>query len=91
MDTSKGSQKRGLKTGDRVLVKSKFASAYANVMVTEGIREDTLFVYHGFGHISGGLKRTFGDGLNQSKLLNPASGAVCGTMVTNVGVEISKA
>ena len=87
----KAAKKRGLKTGDRVLVKSKFASAYANVMVTEGIREDTLFVYHGFGHISGGLKRTFGDGLNQSKLLNPASGAVCGTMVTNVGVEISKA
>ncbi|PSM51325.1 putative thiosulfate/polysulfide reductase, molybdenum-binding subunit [Campylobacter blaseri] len=84
-------QKRGLKTGDRVLVENKFAKSYAKVMVTEGIREDSLFVYHGFGHISSGLKRTYGVGLNQSKLLNPAYGAVCSTMVTNVGVDIKKA
>lgn len=84
-------KKRGLKNGDKVLVKSKFSSAYAKVMLTQGIREDTLFVYHGFGHISSGLKRTFGDGLNQSKLLNPTPGKICATMVTNVGVEITKA
>ncbi|MSN95770.1 thiosulfate reductase PhsA [Campylobacter sp. FMV-PI01] len=87
---TKTAQKYNLKTGDTVLVKSKFASGYAKVLVTEGIREDSLFVYHGFGHVSKGLKRTFGDGLNQSKLLNPADGAVSGTMVTNVGVEIKK-
>lgn len=88
---AKTAKDKGLKTGDRVLVKNQFSSGYAKVMVTEGIREDSLFIYHGFGHISEGLKRTYGDGLNQSKLLNPADGPVCGTMVTNVGVDIEKA
>lgn len=87
----KTAAKRGLKDGDKVLVKNQFSSGEAKIMVTEGIREDALFMYHGFGHISKGLKRTHGVGLNQSKLLNPADGPVCGTMVTNVGVDISKA
>lgn len=81
-------KKNGLKDGDEVVVKNKFGEGKAKVMVTQGIREDALFVYHGFGHISSGLKRTNGVGLNQSKILNPADGAVCGTMVTNVGVEL---
>jgi len=61
-------------------------------MLTEGIREDTLFVYHGFGHVSAGLKRTDGVGTNQSKLLDPTViGPVASTMVRNVGVKIIKA
>ncbi len=83
--------KMGLKTGDKVVIQNKFAKALGEVFVTEGIREDTLFVYHGFGHISQNLKRTCGDGLNQNEFLNPIDGKICGTMVTNVGIEIKKA
>lgn len=88
---TKTAQKRGLKTGDKVIVYNKFSKEKGEVFVTEGIREDTLFVYHGFGHISKKLKRTYGVGTNESKLLDPTPGHICGTMVTNVGVDIKKA
>ncbi|MGH1600488.1 thiosulfate reductase PhsA [Campylobacter majalis] len=84
-------QKRGLKDGDAVIVKNKFGQQNAKIMLTEGIREDTLFLYHGFGHITPGLKGIHMVGTNQSVLLNPEEGPVCATMVTNVGVELIKA
>lgn len=86
----KSAQKKGLKTGDKIILKNKFGQENATIFVTEGIRDDTLFLYHGFGHISPGLKRTYGHGTNQSKILNPDNGIICGTMVTNVGVDIVK-
>lgn len=85
-------KKYGLKDGDKITLQSKTAKEKASVMLTEGIREDTLFVYHGFGHESAGLKRTNGVGTNQSKLLDPTViGPVASTMVRNVGVKIIKA
>lgn len=87
---SKTADRKNLKTGDHILLKNKFGEEKGTVFVTEGIREDTLFVYHGFGHTSKELERTYGDGTNQSKILNPANGNICGTMVTNVGVDIVK-
>ncbi|QKF91843.1 thiosulfate reductase PhsA [Campylobacter sp. CCUG 57310] len=87
----KTAKKYGVKTGDKVFLQNKFSKDKATIFVTEGIREDTLFLYHGFGHVSAGLKRTDGMGTNQSKLLNPEAGPVCSTMVTNVGVDIVKA
>lgn len=87
---TKAAEREGLKTGDLVLIKNEFGEQKVRVLVTEGIREDTLFIYHGFGHHSSGLKRTDGVGMNDSVLLNPKAGRVCGTMVTNVGVDIVK-
>ncbi|MGP1485445.1 MAG: thiosulfate reductase PhsA [Campylobacter sp.] len=87
----KTAKKRGLKDGDSVIVQNKFAKEKGKIMITQGIREDTLFLYHGFGHESAGLKRTNGVGTNQSRLLNPEAGEVCSTMITNVGVDIVKA
>ena len=85
-------KKYGLKDGDKITLQSKTAKEKASVMLTEGIREDTLFVYHGFGHESAGLKRTNGVGTNQSKLLDSTViGPVASTMVRNVGVKIIKA
>ena len=72
-------------------MQTQFSKDKSNVFVTEGIREDTLFLYHGFGHVSAGLKRVNGVGTNQSKLLDPSYFEVCSTMVTNVGVDIVKA
>lgn len=87
----KTAAKHGIKTGDKIFLQNKFSKDKATVFVTEGIREDTLFLYHGFGHVSAGLKRVNGVGTNQSKLLDPSYGEVCSTMVTNVGVDIVKA
>ncbi|MDA3057858.1 thiosulfate reductase PhsA [Campylobacter sp. VBCF_05 NA6] len=80
----------GLKTGDLVLVKNEFGEQKVKVFVTEGIRDDTLFVYHGFGHAGSGMRRAEGLGMNDSVLLDPKAGAVCATMVTNIGVDIVK-
>lgn len=84
-------KKRGLKDGDSVIVKNKFGEQNGKIMITQGVREDTLFLYHGFGHITPGLKKINMIGTNQSVLLDPAEGPVCATMVTNVGVDIVKA
>ena len=87
----KTAKRKNLRDGDMVVVKNKFGEQKGKLMVTEGIREDTLFIYHGFGHITPALKSIDHVGLNTSVLLNPAEGPVAATMVTNVGVSISKA
>jgi thiosulfate--dithiol sulfurtransferase len=84
-------KKRGLNDGDSIILQNKFGKQKGKVMLTQGIREDTLFVYHGFGHESAGLNRTNGVGTNQSALLSLEAGEVCSTMITNVGVDIVKA
>ncbi|CAD7288583.1 thiosulfate reductase PhsA [Campylobacter suis] len=87
----KTAAKRGIKDGDDVVIKNQFGKQNGKVMLTEGIREDTLFLYHGFGHITPALGKIHMVGTNQSVLLNPEEGPVAATMVTNVGVEIVKA
>ncbi|MBE3022372.1 thiosulfate reductase PhsA [Campylobacter sp. 7477a] len=87
----KTAARKGLKDGDKVILQNKFGKDKGKVILTEGIREDTLFVYHGFGHTTPGMTRTDGDGTNQSRLLNPEEGPVAATMITNVGVDIIKA
>ncbi|AII14504.1 putative thiosulfate/polysulfide reductase, molybdenum-binding subunit [Campylobacter iguaniorum] len=88
---TKAAKQKNLKDGDKVILKNEFGEVEATLMLTEGIREDTLFLYHGFGHITPDLTRSNMIGTNQSVILNPADGVVCGTMVTNVGVDIIKA
>lgn len=87
---TKAAKREGLKTGDEVMLKNEFGEAKGKIFVTEGIREDTLFVYHGFGHDTPQMSRANSKGINDSILLNPADGKICGTMVTNVGVDIIK-
>ena len=82
--------KKGLKEGDKVELSNRFGKETGTVMITQGIREDMLFVYHGFGHVTPGMTRTDKIGTNDSKILNPAEGPVAATMVRNVGVEIRK-
>jgi len=86
-DTAK---KENLRNGDKVMLESAVSKEQATVMVTEGIRRDTLFVYFGFGRNSADLKRTNGVGTNMSKLLPTIKGPVSSTMITNVGVRIIK-
>ncbi|MCI6989699.1 MAG: thiosulfate reductase PhsA [Campylobacter sp.] len=87
----KTASKNGIKTGDKIILENKYGKQNGTAFVTQGIREDTLFLYHGFGHITPGMPRANSVGTNQSVLLNPADGHVCATMVTNVGVNIRRA
>ena len=86
----KTAKKEGIKTGDVIYLQNNTAKEKATVFVTEGIRPDTLFSYMGFGRDSSRLERTNGVGTNLSKLLPLVKGPVCSTMITNVGVKITK-
>lgn len=81
----------GLKQGDTFYVQNNISKEKATVFITEGIRPDTLFAYMGFGHDAPHLKRTHGKGMNSSRLLSLESATLCGAMITNVGVKITKA
>ncbi|AFL67611.1 anaerobic dehydrogenase, typically selenocysteine-containing [Sulfurospirillum barnesii SES-3] len=87
----KTAKAHGLKAGDRFYVENGISKEKATAFITEGIRPDTLFAYMGFGRDAPALKRTHGKGLNPSKLLSLQSAPVCGAMITNVGVKITKA
>ena len=80
----------GLKMGETFYIENGIAKERATAFITEGIRPDTLFAYMGFGRESPALKRANGKGLNPSKLLSLRSAPVCGAMITNVGVKITK-
>lgn len=84
-------KKKNIKTGDKVILENEFGIQQGEAFVTEGIRPDTLFVYHGFGHQTPDLKIINGIGVNQNVVLNTQSGDICGTMVTNVGITLRKA
>ncbi|QKF81678.1 thiosulfate reductase PhsA [Halarcobacter ebronensis] len=84
-------KKENIKNGDLIYLENNIGKEKATVFVTEAIRPDTLFVYMGFGRESEELKRANGKGTSQSKLLSLDKGPVCSTMITNIGVKITKA
>jgi thiosulfate reductase/polysulfide reductase chain A len=84
-------KEHGLKQGDTCYLKNDVGRVKTKVFLTEGIRPDTLFAYMGFGRESVRLSRAHGKGLNPSKLTALRISPICGSMVTNVGVEIEKA
>jgi thiosulfate reductase/polysulfide reductase chain A len=86
-DTAKA---HGLKQGDTFFLQNSISKEKGCVFITEGIRPDTLFAYMGFGRDAPALKRTHGKGTNPSKLLSLKSATLCGAMITNVGVKITK-
>lgn len=83
-------QAHGLKQGDTCYLKNDVDKVKTKVFITEGIRPDTLFAYMGFGRESPRLSRAYGKGINPSKLTPLSISPVCGSMVTNVGVEIER-
>lgn len=80
-----------LRNGDTFYLQNKIGKEKATVFITEGIRPDTLFAYMGFGRETPKLKRADGKGTSSSKLLSLEEAPVCGTMITNVGVDIVRA
>lgn len=68
INTSKAKE-MGIKDGDEVYAESEFGKVKIRAKLSEGIREDTVFMLHGFGHISKDLKLTYGRGANDNALV----------------------
>ena len=90
---AKIAREKGLANGERVVLVNQdgVKSAPARVKATQRIRPDCVFVVHGFGHDSPGLRFAKGRGLDDSKLVtrvavDPVAGST-GMSVNFVTVE----
>lgn len=92
---SQSAQKLGVKDGDEVVITSVTKEGKYEVKgkakVTEAIRPDTVFAYHGFGRISPELKRAFGKGIHGNKLIPHEIGIVGNTVTSTTFVKVKKA
>ncbi|WP_371379363.1 thiosulfate reductase PhsA [Sporomusa aerivorans] len=82
--------KLGLKTGDSVEIENEYGKQPAAVLLSKGIRPDTVFTYFGFGRLSPGLKRAYKQGTNSNIMLPTVMGPVCGIALHTAGVAIRK-
>jgi thiosulfate reductase/polysulfide reductase chain A len=76
--------------GDKIEITSAFGKQPATVLISKGVRSDTVFTYFGFGRLSPGLKRAYKKGTNSNMMLSTEMGPVCGTSIHTVGIEIRK-
>lgn len=88
---TKTALKLGIKTGDKIELSNKYGKQVGEALVTVGIRQDTVFAYFGFGHVSKGLKRAYGKGINGGSLLPHFTSPVVGMNLHTTGVKIKKA
>jgi thiosulfate reductase / polysulfide reductase chain A len=70
---------RGLADGDWVLVTSPVGKAHSQLLATEAIRPDCVYLTPGYGHLSKGLTTAYGVGASDSALhvtyTDPVSGS----------------
>ncbi|KLU62150.1 polysulfide reductase chain A precursor [Peptococcaceae bacterium CEB3] len=88
---AKSAAKLGLKTGDAIVISAGKYEHKGTANVTEGIRPDTVFCYHGFGQISPQLTRAFGKGINDNKLIPDQLGLVGNSITSMTFVKVRKA
>jgi len=79
----------GIQTGDNIEVYNKYSSQRGKALVTKGVREDTVFVYMGFGHMSKDL-RHYGKGIHSNALYPSFTGKNSGMDLHVVGVKVRK-
>lgn len=82
--------KIGVSNGSMVEVASTTGKQQAQILVTEGVRPDTVFTYFGFGRISPGMKRAYKQGLNSCIVIPTVTDPVSGAVLLNTGVTITK-
>lgn len=87
----KTAERLGIKNGDKVEVYNKFSTQKGKALITKGVREDTIFAYFGFGHISKELKRAYGKGVNSNALYSPLVSPNSGMNLHVAGVKVRKA
>jgi thiosulfate reductase/polysulfide reductase chain A len=80
---SKDAAKFGLKDGDKVTitnVSTKYQSQAQDIYITDRIKEGSIFMHHGFGHISKAWSVGYKAGINPTNFVSndvdPISGAV---------------
>ena len=61
----------GLKSGDRIRLKNQDGVLSEPVLVkaTQRIRPECVYMVHGFGHTAKGLRRAFGKGASDARLI----------------------
>jgi thiosulfate reductase/polysulfide reductase chain A len=88
----KAASERGIANGDKVKIASDVGEAIVQAKVTEGIREDCVWMTQGFGHRSLGLKTAYGKGASDSDVhvtvTDPVSG---GQALSQTFVKVEKA
>ncbi len=85
-------KERGLQTDDFARVTSSVGEVVVEVLVTEGIRPDCVYLTPGYGHLSKGLRIAYQHGVSDSELhatyTDPVSG---GQALTQTFVKVQKA
>ncbi len=71
----------GIRDGDRVVVRAGGHQQHGKAKVTDGISEDTVFAYHGWGRLSPGLTRVRGRGISGNALLPATTDPVTGSLI----------
>jgi len=84
-------KKLGLNDGDEVIISSGTYEQKGKLKMTEGIRPDSVFCYHGFGRISPELKRAFGKGIHDNYLIPHEIGEVGNAVTSTTFVTVRKA
>ena len=88
----KAAAARSIANGDRVKVTSDVGQVEIKVKVTEGIREDCVWMTQGFGHRSMGLKVAYGKGASDSDLHATFTDPVSGSQaLSQTCVKVEKA
>lgn len=83
-------KKLDIKTGDNVRIYNDTGSEQGTVLVTPGIRPDTVFSYMGFGSKNKELKRAYNRGIHCGHLLPDKTAPVCGMNLHTTGVKLQK-
>ncbi len=68
----------GIQPGDTVEVASSVGRGELKVEITDGIREDTVYMLSGFGALSPQLSLIFGEGASMSAVLQEGYDEICG-------------
>jgi thiosulfate reductase / polysulfide reductase chain A len=82
--------KLGVKNGDLIDLVSDIGTEQGKVVMTKGIRPDTVFTYFGFGRISPDLKRAYKIGVNCNHMLKNSVAPVAGVTLQTRGVSIKR-
>ena len=84
-------EKIGIREGDDIIISNGEYEHQGKAKVTPGIRPDTVFCYHGFGRISPELKRAYGKGINDNKIIFNEIGEVGNVCTSMTFVTVKKA
>lgn len=88
----KAAASRSLKDGDLVKVSSEVGTLKIQLLITQAIREDCVYMTPGYGHLSKGLRTAYAHGASDSDLrvtfVDPISG---GQALSQTFVKVEKA